>query len=323
MQERVTADREARELPTELVNEIIKDAEQSSVALQLGNVIRMRSFETKYRLQNSFPGAFWQTGTDDVLGASGDGSQLAKDSAFKKTTKMSWTSQYLRPDELAVLVVLPDNWRDDSDITWGEIRTALRTAFAKAIDRAIFFGISDYGSLPSTFGNGIVPDTIEAGNFVVEGESGNDLYDDYAAIAQLLDEGGYSTNGFVTGAGETWRLKRERDDNNRPLWDAVQLLVPGGVNEVRNGTWERDMVKAIAGDFEHLHIGIRQDMTVSLSTDSPIFDPADGSLIYAPFQQDGAVLRAVMRLGYTVTAPLKHLGGDYPFAALVPENYSS
>lgn len=322
-QERVSADRTAREIPEEVVQDIIKDAEQTSVALQLGNVRRMNAYQTRFRLQNSFPGAFWINGdADDTLNGDGDGSQLAKDSAFKQTTKMSWTSQYLTPDELAVLVVMPDNWRDDSDIAWEEIRTALRTAFAKAIDKAILFGDSAFGALPASFGDGVVQEAVAAGNIHVSG-TGFDMYDDYAATAQLLEEGGHTTNGFITGAGETWRLKRERDGNDRPLWDAVSLLVPGGITEVKNATWDRTEAIALAGDFEQLHIGIRQDMTISMSNSAPIFDPSDGSLIYTPFQQDGEVLRAVMRIGYEVTTPLKHLGGEYPFAVLAPVGYSS
>jgi HK97 family phage major capsid protein len=322
------ANRTAREIPEEVVSTIIKDAEQTSVALRLGNVRRMNAYQTRLRLQASFPGAFWINGTTDVLGGAGGATQVEKDSAFKQTTQFQWTNEYLTPDELAVLAVMPDNWRADSDIAWDEIRTALRTAFAQAIDRAIFFGDSAFGALPASFGSGLVAEATLAGNFVVEG-TGVDLADDYAELAQGLEEGGYSVSGFVTRAAEEWRLRRLREAvSNAPIYTPLSSAGPGtlygrGLDMVTNGTWDNTEATAVAGDWSQLHIGVRQDMTFDMSNSAPIFDPSDGSLVYNPFQQDGEVLRAVLRLGYVITAPLKHLGGVFPFSVLLPVGYSS
>lgn len=323
-----SGNRTAREIPETVVNTIIKDAEQTSVALRLGNVRRLASYTTRFRLQASFPGAYWINGTTDVLGGAGTGTQVEKDSAFKQTTQFQWTNEYLTPDELAVLAVMPDNWRADSDVSWDEIRTSLRTAFAQAIDRAIIFGDSKFGNLPASFGSGVVADAIAAGNFVVEG-TGIDLADDYAVLAQELEEGGYTVSGFVTRAAEEWRLRRLRETGtDAPIYTPLSSAGPGTLygrrlEGVTNGTWDQTEATALAGDFSQLHIGIRQDMTFDMSNSAPIFDPADGSLVYSPFQQDGEVIRAVMRLGYVVTAPLKHMGGAYPFSVLLPVGYSS
>lgn len=317
----------ARQKREEVIGQIIADAEQTSVALRLANVRRMNAYQTRLRLQDSFPGAFWLNGTTDALGGAGDGSQLAKDSAFKQTTKFAWTNEYITPDEIAVLAVMPDAWRDDSDIAWEELRTSLRTAFAKAIDRAIFWGASDFGALPATFGDGVIPDAVAAGNVVEEG-TGVDLADDYRLLGKSLAENGYQVNSWVTRAAEDWRLMgltAGPTDNTRiftPLSGGAPASLYGRrLDMVENGTWDDTEATAMAGDFSQLHVGIRQDMTFDISKEASIHNPATGALIYNAYQQDGQVLRAVMRLGYVVTSPLKHLTGQkkYPFAVLAPE----
>lgn len=320
--------RTAREIPETVVNTIIKDAEQTSVVLQVANVRRLASYTTRFRLQSSFPGAFWMKGTDDVLGGSGTGTQVEKDSAFKQTTSFEWTNEYLTPEELAVLAVMPDNWRADSDIAWEEIRAGLRTAFALQIDRGVLFGDSAFGDLPASFGNGLVADALAAGNVVVEG-SGIDLADDYALLAQELAEGGYDISSFLTRNAEMWRIRRLRETGtDAPIYAPLsvsgpQTLYGYPLNDVKNSAWDESEATAIAGDWSQLHVGIRQDMTFDMSNSAPIFNPATGALIYNPFQQDGEVMRAVMRIGYVVTAPLKHLGGLFPFSVLAPQGYSS
>lgn len=316
------ANRTAREKREEVIGQIIADAEQTSVALQLGNVRRMTAYQTRLRLQDSFPGAYWLNGTTDALGGAGAGDQVAKDSAFKQTTEFKWTNEYITPDEIAVLCVMPDSWRDDSDLAWEELRSSLRTAFAKAIDEAIFFGTASFGTLPATFGTGVVPDAITAGNKVFSG-TGVDLADDYRLLGQALALQGYQVDSWVTRPAEDWRLMGLRDLNNQPIYTPPSQGNPAGIygrrmEMVTNGTWDDTLAVAMAGDFSQLHIGIRQDMTFDLSNTATIHNPATGALVYNAYQQDGQVLRAVMRLGYTVTSPLKHINGlkKFPFHVL-------
>lgn len=324
-----TNTRTARQIPEAVVPGIIQDAQETSAVLSVANVHTMRAFQERYRLTNSFPGAFWITGEDDVLGGSGDGSQTAKDSAFKQTTSFQWTNKYLTPEELAVMATMPDNWRQDSDVTWEEIRAAIRTAAAKQIDRAILFGDSAYGPLPSSFGDGVVAEALAAGNFTVVGTN-FDRADDYAAVGEALAETGYDLNGFLTRNAEMWKIRRLRDGDDRPL---VGDITSGGkpnlygvpLTEVSNGAWDQGEATAIAGDWTHLHVGIRKDMTFDMSNEAPLFNPATGALIYAPFQQDGEVMRFFMRLGYVITDPLKNLTGarEFPFHVLLPAGYSA
>lgn len=321
----------AREIPEEVVSDIIKDAEQSSVALQVGNVRRMNAHQTRLRIQETFPEAFWINGTtsegDAPLGSDNDDDTnvVAKDSGLKRTTNFQFTNAFLIPDELAVLATMPDNWRQDSDQSWEELRVALRTAFAKAIDRAIFFGQSAHGSLPSSFGPGIVHEAIQKGNVTYEAESGVvDLADAYAKVAEDHANTGYDISGYLTRAAEVWRLRRLRDEEGRPLYTPVDTSGSGLIwgmphQAVTNGAWDPSAATALVGDYSHLHIGIRKDMTFSMSNSAIITDE-DGNVLYNAYQQDGEILRVVMRLGYTVTDPIKHLSNErsFPFRVLAP-----
>lgn len=321
--------RTARELPEVVVGGIIKDVEATSAALQLADVHTMAAYQERYRLQNSFPGAFWIKGTDDVLGGSGGGTQAEKDSAFKQTTTFDWRSKYLTPEELAVMFVMPDNWRQDSDITWEEIRSAVRTAAAKQIDRAILFGDSAFGSLPASFGSGIVAEALAAGNFTVIG-TGLDRADDYAAVGEALAGIGYDFTGVAVAPTEMWKLRRLRDGDDRPLLEVLTSgagfgLYGAELAEVKNGAWDATEAVAIAGDWENVKVGIRKDMTFDMSNEAPLFNPATGALVYNPFQQDGELGRFFLRLGYEVMDPIKNLTGarEYPLHVLLPVGYSA
>lgn len=330
--ERTGTSRTAREIPESVASEIIKDVVEESAALQLGRVFRMPAYQHRMRVLKAFADAFWLNGVDDVLGGAGGGTQAEKDSAFKQTTKVEWDNVYLNPEEIAVLVPVPDAWMDDSDVAWEEIRQEIRRAFAKKIDQAIFFGD---GSVPATFGAGLTQDAVAAGNTLTEGDGtvegtwgggGTDLALDIAALAEMLDSQGYDTNGFATYRSFNWRLRRMRDANGEPILGQVDggfSLYGNTLKMVGNGSWDKTEATLIAGEWDKLVIGVKQDITFKVFDQAPIFDPSDGSLVYNPMQQDGKVLRAVMRVGYAVPNPVKVLGGTFPFAVLRPENASS
>lgn len=330
--------RTALEIPERVVGDIITDAIATSVALQLGEVHRMTSFQERYRVQNSRPVAYWINGTtgagDAPHGSSNndDTVQSAKDSGLKQMTSFEHENLYLRPDEIAVMVKMPDAWRDDSTLAWDQVRRDLRGAFAEAIDAAVFWGASTTTHpLPSTFGDGLVPATVADGNVVYLADhlassptdgTRADRADAYAAVAELIDSKGYQSTDFVVAPGEKWRLARQRDANGAIL--NAEGLFGLSVNEVRNGTWDSAEAVALTGEFGNLHIGVRQDLSFALSNTAVIHDAA-GNVVYNAWQQDGEVLRAVMRVGYVVTNPLKTLTGarEWPFAALIPGNEPS
>lgn len=331
-----TANRTAREKREEVVKDIIKDVEKESLALSLGNVKKMDSLKTRFRLANTLPQPKWLNGTttagDAPYGSSNTdpANRVAKDSALKQTTNMTWDYIEHESEELAVLVPMPDAWRDDSDIAWEEIRAALKTAFAQAIDAAVFWGESlTSHSLPSTFGNGVIPDTFASGNLVLEGD-GADLADDYAALFQAFESRGFRTTNAVVNLAETWRLRRLRSGGPEgfPIYTPVSSAGPGDIygralSEVDNGTFHPEIATALVGDFTQLHVGVRQDITFKMFDQGVITD-ASGNVTFNAMENDGEILRAVMRVGYVVTDPYRHQTGqrEFPFEVLAPAGYS-
>jgi HK97 family phage major capsid protein len=305
-----------REIPAVVAREVIKDVEHTSVLLQKANVRKMSTREEKLNLLSEFPEAEWLGGTVDypvLSGTNASGSQRAKDSQPKKTTKVSWSQKATVAEEIAVTVVVPDAFIDDAGAPiFEELKPLLATAFAKKIDAAGIFG----EDTPFAEG-GLVESAIATGNIVLAG-AGVDLADDLAILGQAAAEEGVDITGFLTGAGFPWRLYRLRDANNNPIYAPPAGNQPATIyglptDTMKSGVWDNTLALALAGEWDKVYVGVRQDMTFSLSDSGVLYDPATGLVKYSAFQQDGKILRAVMRLAYVVVNPVRHLGNVFPF----------
>lgn len=319
--ERAESGVDVREIPEVVSREVIKDVELASVAMQLAQVHRMTARQERLTLLDTFPTAEWLDGDVDYPTLSGSpsnasGSQRSADSQPKTTTSLTWKKANLAAHELAVMVAIPDNYVDDTGAPlFDEVRPLLATAFAKKIDAAVF----NEDDSPFLQG-GIINDTIATGNTVQLGTT-EDLAADVALLGQRASEQGIDFNSFVTGPGFKWRLPGLRSADGIPIYappaagqPATLYGVP--INEVKNGQWDNDLGLLLAGEWDKVRIGIRQDITFALSDSATIFDPATQKVVYSAFQQDGKVLRAVMRIAYVVVNPVRHLGNIYPFYLL-------
>jgi HK97 family phage major capsid protein len=318
--ERTSTSRTAREIPETVASGILSDVFEGSAVLKLGDTFPMPALQHRIAVLSAFADAYWLQGA----------SQSVKDSALKQTTKPLWDNVYITPDELAVLVVIPDAWMADSNITWDEIRKEVSRAFARKIDQAVLFGD---GTPPAGFSGpvgGIIGGAVSAGNFTTLGTtvsgSYNDVGLDLADVAEDLSRDGYDVTGWAARKGFSWQLTKTRDTTGQPIYSTT-LGGPDGPNtaalynrpyyEVGNGAWDDTEALAICGEWDKLKIGVRQDMTFQVF-DSGIISDDSGNVVYNAMQQDGKVLRAVMRLGYAVPNPVKALGGTFPFGALRP-----
>jgi len=313
---RTGTSRTAREIPETVSAGILADAVEASAVLQLGNTFTMTAYQHRIRVLKAFADAFWLSGA----------TQAVKDSARKTETDLSWDNVYITPDELAVLVRIDDAWMDDSDIAWSEIRKEVSRAFAKKIDQAIIFGD---GSPPAGFSGpvgGLVGGANAAGNATIVGttisNTVNDIVLDLATVAEDLAVDGYDTNGFVARKGFAWRLKKLRATTGEAVYAPMSEAGPATVfgqpfYEVGNGAWDDTEALALAGEWDKLVIGIKQNITFDLFDQAVLTDGA-GNVTYSAVEQDGKVLRAVMRLGYAVPNPIKVLGGTFPFGILKP-----
>jgi len=316
--------RTAREIPVDIVKEIIQDADKASAVMQLGRVTTLPAYQQRHRVFRSYPEAYWL-----------DGATLPeRDVALKSTTSMLWDYVVLEPQEIAVMAVVPDTWEQDSDIAWAEIQAKLSGAIAKRLDDTVLFGNSEPTGYTGPSG-GVVAAAVAAGNTVTLGDTVgtdlggggdgtyNDIGLDIARCAQILADGGYNPTGCAAREGFEWRLVGVRDTTGQPVYQpaAQRGGNPGMYNmnyvPVGNGSWDNTSALMVVGDFSQLIIGVRQDVTFSISDSAPIVDSSN-NVVFNTFQQDAKVMRATFRVGVVVPDPTKILGGDFPFAVLRP-----
>jgi hypothetical protein len=160
-----------------------------------------------------------------------------------------------------------------------------------------------------------------------EGDGAVDLADSYAAFFQSFEQRGYKTTAAVVDNAESWRLIRLRTAGPEKLPIYQPPREAGGASsiygrtllEMDNGVFDPSQAVALAGDWTKLHVGIRQGITFDVSNTAVIHNAA-GEVTYNAWQQDGQVLRAVMRLGYVVLDPYMHQTGqrEFPFQVMTP-----
>jgi HK97 family phage major capsid protein len=294
-----------------LVAGVIQELPQQSAVLAMANHTAMASKTQRQAVLDTLPQAYWLSGDADL----------------KQTTTMAWKNVSLVAEELAVLVPIPDAYVADTSIDlWAEIRPRITEAFAKAIDAACLFGVNK----PSTWSQAIVPGAIAAGN--VGYNNGGDIPLNVAQLAELVSRDGYANvDGWASRPGFVWRLIQGRSSGSgEPIYRPNLEQGPGGatgslygydLREVRNGAFDATQADLIIGDWSKAIIGLRQDMTFTMS-DSAVIADATGKVIMSAFQSDSKILRCVMRLAFATANPVTALNGTgatrYPFGILAP-----
>jgi HK97 family phage major capsid protein len=296
-------------IPDEATPEIIQCAIEHSTALSAfrrlpnmaGNVKSMPVLE-------SLPMAYFVEG----------------DTGLKQTTKVSWEKKYIRAEEIAAIVPIPENVLDDAadsgyDI-WGDIKPLISQAIGQVIDSAVIFGYNK----PASWRDDIVTSATAAGRVIT---AGSDLYADImgenGAIAQV-EKSGFMPSGVLASVAMRGALRNLRDSDGRPLF-AASLRETGEYTLdgmpmafVRNGAWEDDKALMIFGDMSQAVYSIRKDVTYRLLTEAIIQDPVTKEIVYNLAQQDMVALRVVMRLGWELPNPINALAPDkterFPFA---------
>lgn len=292
-------------VPEPVANEIIQELPHASVLLARARQVRMSSKTLKQPVLSALPDAYWVNG----------------DAGLKQTTKAEWDNLTITAEELAALVVVPDAVIDDSSIPiWSEVRPLLVEAIGRKVDEAGLVGVDTPGSWPTA----VIPAAIAAGNIVEEG-TGDDLAADVALLGQVVAEDGFAVNGFASAPGLNWRLVGLRNQTGTPIYTpslsagAPATLYGYPLNEVFNGAWDSDEATLLGADWRKFVVGVRQDITVSLSDSAVITDNA-GKVIVNAYQQDSKIMRVVFRVGFQVANPLTRIGGSsrYPAGVLAP-----
>lgn len=291
----------------EMGRQILQAATHASVVLQLARIQRMTTAQASIPVLSALPRASFISG----VGAS------------KPLTRMAWTTEHIVAEELAAILPLPVAWINDSQFNvWGEVRPRLAEACAEAIDLAILCGIG----APASFPNGGVAALAGA---PIDAQPPPGQPDIVAAISDAmqniedtgLDVTGFAARSTVRGAfrgvrtttGE-WLVWAPDEANGPPRMFGVPLVytVMG-----LDGPSYPDL---IAGDWNALVVGLREDMRFDISTEGVLYDD-DGRVIASAFQDDLALMRVYMRLGCAIGQPLIKRpdgteGKGDPFAAV-------
>lgn len=293
-------------VPEPLAEDIIQMLPQQSSVMSMARNVPMSTRTQRLPVLDVLPQAYWVSG----------------DSGLKQTTSMVWKNVTLIVEELAALVPIPDAYLADTNIPlWDEVRPRLVEALGRAVDGACLFGTNK----PATWPSAIIPAAIAAGNIITD--TSPDIPAAVASLAERVALDGYTNiNGWMIRPGFKWRLLRVRSSGSgEPIYMPDLQNGKGGslygypLQEVSNGAWDPTVADLLLGDWSMAIIGTRQDITFKMFDQGVIVDDT-GKVIYNAAQQDGQIMRVVMRLAFATANPITNLNSNdatrYPFGVL-------
>ena len=288
------------------INEIIKPATSSSVALASFRQIRMSAGTARMPVLAALPTSGFVQQYDSTASPVVAGK--------KPTSKVSWTNKELVAEEIAVIVPVHENILADSNFDiWAEVRPLVAQEFGRVLDAAVFFGENK----PATWLDpALVPGAIAAGNEVVEG-TGEDLAADFNEAFGEVEDDGFDVNAAYTGRFLRRELRGLRDDVGQPIYlDALRSdgstasIYGQDLHYFTRGGWDRDEATALVGDKSAVVLGIREDMQVKLLDQATV-----GGINLA--EQDMVALRFKFRVAFaTAYSTAGGSSTDYPFAVI-------
>ncbi|AYF27534.1 phage major capsid protein [Micromonospora tulbaghiae] len=299
----------AIEMPTNVANDVVKAAASESVVMRLARKVPMTSKKSRQPLIAGLPEAYWVDG----------------DTGLKQATTVKFDGVELTAEALATLVIVPDEFFDDSQIPiWDEVKPLVAEAMGRKIDNAALFGVNK----PASWNTSVYASAAAAGNYVERPASTPPDFGKLVAdAAKLVVADGFSVDAFAVRNGLKWDLLGERDANGGPLFTTL-VGENGGEGlyglpavESTNGAWDQD-VSVIAGDWNKALLGIRQDVTYTVHTDAVVTD-SNGAVIFNAMQQDSKILRVVMRVGFGIANPATYqntTSSRSPFALVAADN---
>lgn len=304
------------DVPPSEAAKIISGAVEQSAAMQLFTRLPMNKKQSRIRIEDALPMAYWVNG----------------DTGMKQTSKGTWKDKTLEAEEIAVIIPIPDAVLDDADFDlFAWLQPKAEEAIGRTLDQAIFFGTNK----PATFPTGLVPRAREVGNSFTQGSSAQNeggIVEDFNSLFALVEEEGFDVNGITANR----KLRRYIRGARNAQGDRFAEVGANGntidgtpVVYSMRGLWPAAVTGgspvaaplAVIGDYTQGILGVRQDITAKILTESVIQDPVTGDIVYNLAQQDMKALRLVARFGFQVAnyatreAPDSE-DGRYPFAVL-------
>jgi HK97 family phage major capsid protein len=280
-------------IPEEVARDIIGRLPVQSAALTMFNRIPVSRAQLRIPILSALPTAYWVTG----------------DTGLKQTSEVNWANKYLNIEELAVIVPIPQAVLDDADYDiWGESRPLIVEAIGRALDAAIFFGVNAPASFPANVNTA----AAAAGNAVTEAAvaTAGGFFGDIDATIATVETDGFDVSGFVTARSARGRFRSARNAQGDRLDQArigadLQSLDGAPVMYPMRGLFPAGgaagtSVRLFAGDFSQFMLGVRQDITFTMTSEGVIQDNT-GAILFNTFQQDMVAMRVVFRAGWQVS----------------------
>ena len=275
----------AGDVPREIAEQIVGDVETRSTALTLGRRVPTTTRDSRIPVLSASPDAYFVSGGDAGL---------------KQVSAASFDATPLIAEEIAVILVIPDNVLADSEFgLWDALRPLVARAFARRLDRAVIFG----SEKPATWPLGMVPAAIAAGNTVTRG---TDPVHDLLSAAEQVAELEYNPTAAAVRTGWQYSAAATRSDAftgspvgaNQPFPLQVAGL-PIAINPV---FWDNSAADLVIADWSNVLLGVRQDIRFEFSNSAVITDET-GAIVNNMWQRDSTSMRAVMRIGYHLAQP--------------------
>lgn len=285
-------------IPHEFSRQIIEEAIQQSVVLQLGNRLPMGTTITELPIPQTLPKATW-------TGAPG--------------SKKTWTDIMLQPqtitaEEVAAVTAIPDAYLEDSTIPlWNWVRPRLAEAIAVALDDSVLFGVV---GTPASFPvGGIVSNTYSTAV-----DAGIDAVDGVNQAMAAVERQGVRVSGHAADLVTKSILRGVRDQNGALLLGETLGVGSAAVPTlygapIAYNPWSSAAVDFLTGGWQNLIIGVRQDIRYVLDP-SGVITNASGQVLVSGFEHNTTPLKVWARFGCTIIKPVtvKAPNGATPFA---------
>lgn len=276
----------------EMGRQILQAATESSVVLQLAAQQRMTTHQLQIPVLSALPEASFIAGIGEP----------------KPVTEMAWSRKMIQAEEVAALLPIPTSYIDDASFNvWGEVRPRLAEAVAKAIDYAVLGGID----APPSFPDGGVVAAAGAPITAAAPPAQPDIAEAVSQAMARVEAGGLNVNGFAARSTVRGAMRGVRTTTGEWLmWAPQQAGAPatmwGSPLTFTSMGFGAAPVDLIAGDWNALVIGLREDMRFDISTEG-VIRSSSGEITVSAFQDDVAIMRVFMRLGAVIGTPIVHL----------------
>jgi HK97 family phage major capsid protein len=281
-------------IPTEFSTQIIQEATQQSVALQLCNRVNMGTSVVEMPVPKTFPSAGWTSGAG----------------ARKPWTDLAVDTETMKAEELAAVVAIPNQYVEDVTMNvWGYVRPLVAEAMAAGLDDAVLFGEGAPASFPAGGVAGAAFATPD----------GTDAFDTVNSALAAVENSGVAVTGTAADLGLRSALRNVRDTAGDLIAGSAYLnerQVPGLFGyPIVYVPFSETSPDLITGAWRYAILGVRSDIRYELSNQGVIVDSA-GVVKVSAFQDNQTLLKAWGRFAFTIVRPVTRRcpNGATPFA---------